>query len=148
VDRRPAATGAVLPRPDEILPHRPPFLLLDRLLELEAGRRGVAEWCPSLERFEGHFPGEPILPGVLLVEAMAQTGAACVLADPANRGKLALFAGIERARFRRIVHPGETLRLEAAVLTKGRAGRGKTSAWVGRELAAEAELIFILAVAR
>jgi len=134
----------ILPHPADILPHRPPFLLLDRLIEIEAGRRVVAEWRPSASWFQGHFPDEPILPGVLLVEAMALTGAVAVLADPRNQGKLPLFAGIDRARFRRVVRPDETVRLEAAVSVKGRSGRAKTTAWVGSELAAEADLMFVL----
>ena len=134
-------------RPEDILPHRPPFLFVDALLELEPGRRAAATWTPPANAgwFEGHFPGNPILPGVLLVEAMAQTGALAVLSDPGNQGKLPLFGGIEKARFRRPVRPDETVRLEVELLQmRSRAGRGRARAFVGGELAAEAELTFFL----
>ena len=130
---------------EQILPHRDPFLLLDEVVELEPGARAVArkrvredEWYLA-----GHFPGRPIMPGVLIVEAMAQTGAVAVLADEANRGKLALFAGIDDVRFKRIVEPGDELvfecRLEAV---RGPVGKGKATARVGEDLAARGTLTF------
>ena len=136
-----------LPNPEDIIPHRPPFLFVDRILELEIGKRAVATWTPpaAAEWFKGHFPGQPILPGVLLIEALAQTGAICVLADPRHRGKLPLFMGIDGARFRRPVRPDETVRLEVTLAPMtSRAGRGQARAWIGDELAAEAELMFLL----
>ena len=136
-----------LPNPTDIIPHRPPFLFVDRILELEIGKRAVALWTPpaAAEWFKGHFPGQPILPGVLLIEALAQTGAICVLADLRHRGKLPLFTGIDGARFRRPVRPGQTVRLEVTLAPMtSRAGRGQARAWLGDELAAEAELMFLL----
>jgi 3-hydroxyacyl-[acyl-carrier-protein] dehydratase len=130
---------------EEILPHRDPFLLLDEVLELEPGVRVVArkrirddEWYLA-----GHFPGRPIMPGVLLVEAMAQTGAVAVLADEANRGKLALFAGIDDVRFKRIVGPGDEVELTCELeRVRGPVGRGKATATVDGELAARGTLTF------
>jgi 3-hydroxyacyl-[acyl-carrier-protein] dehydratase len=130
---------------EEILPHRDPFLLLDEVVELAPGERVVArkrvredEWYLS-----GHFPGRPIMPGVLIVEAMAQTGAVAVLADEANRGKLALFAGIDDVRFKRIVEPGDELELTCELeRVRGPIGRGKATATVDGELAARGTLTF------
>jgi 3-hydroxyacyl-[acyl-carrier-protein] dehydratase len=130
---------------EEILPHRDPFLLLDEVVELQPGERVVArkrvredEWY-----LRGHFPGRPIMPGVLIVEAMAQTGAVAVLADEANRGKLALFAGIDDVRFKRIVEPGDELELTCELeRVRGPIGRGKGTATVGGELAARGTLTF------
>jgi 3-hydroxyacyl-[acyl-carrier-protein] dehydratase len=130
---------------EEILPHRDPFLLLDEVVELEPGVRVVArkhvrddEWYLA-----GHFPGRPIMPGVLIVEAMAQTGAVAVLADEANRGKLALFAGIDDVRFKRIVGPGDEIELTCELeRVRGPVGRGKATATVDGELAARGTLMF------
>jgi len=127
------------------LPHRDPFLFLDEVLELEPGVRVVArkriredEWYLA-----GHFPGRPIMPGVLLVEAMAQTGAVAVLADESNRGKLALFAGIDDVRFKRIVEPGDEVELTCELeRVRGPIGRGKATATVDGELAARGTLTF------
>jgi 3-hydroxyacyl-[acyl-carrier-protein] dehydratase len=101
------------PAPTDLIPHRPPFLFVDEVLAVEPGTLARARWTlPADAAFlAGHFPGRPILPGVIMIEALAQTGALAVLSEEANRGKLALFAGIERARFRRPVLPGETLDL-------------------------------------
>jgi 3-hydroxyacyl-[acyl-carrier-protein] dehydratase len=133
---------------EEILPHRDPFLLLDEVTELEPGVRVVArkqvredEWYLA-----GHFPGRPIMPGVLMVEAMAQTGAVAVLADESNRGKLALFAGIDDVRFKRIVEPGDELELVCELeRMRGPIGRGKATATVDGELAVRGTLTFAVA---
>ena len=130
---------------EEILPHRDPFLFLDEVTVLEPGSRVVArkrvrgdEWFLT-----GHFPGRPIMPGVIIVEAMAQTGAVAVLADEANRGKLALFAGINDVRFKRMVLPGDELELICEVeRMRGPVGRGKATATVDGELAARGTLMF------
>lgn len=134
-----------LPHPTEILPHRPPFLFIDEIVELEAGRMARARWtlAPDTPFLAGHFPGEPVMPGVIIIEALAQTGALAVLSEPASAGKLALFAGIERAKFRRPVKPGETIDL-AIELTRRRGpiGEGEATAHVGGTLACEATLRF------
>lgn len=130
-----------------IIPHRDPFLMVDRVLELESGVRVVAEKDVTGEEdfFRGHFPGRPLMPGVLILEALAQAGAIAVLSAPANKGKLALFGGVEHARFRRHVVPGDVLRLEVEVLrTRGPVGQGKARASVGSEVACTAVLTFVL----
>ena len=128
---------------EAILPHRDPFLLVDEVVELEPGARVVARKRVTEADCAGHFPGNPIMPGVLIVEAMAQTGAVAVLADEANRGKLALFAGIDDVRFKRVVRPGEVLDLECAVETvRGPVGRGKVKASVDGKLAVRGTLMF------
>jgi 3-hydroxyacyl-[acyl-carrier-protein] dehydratase len=129
----------------DILPHREPFLLLDEVLELDPGSRVVArklvrddEWYLA-----GHFPGNPIMPGVLMVEALAQAGALAVLSEEENRGKLALFAGIDDVRFKRIVRPGDELELTCEVeQVRGPIGRGKARATVDGELAVRGVLTF------
>jgi 3-hydroxyacyl-[acyl-carrier-protein] dehydratase len=130
---------------EEILPHRDPFLLLDEVVELEPGVRVVARKLVRADEWylSGHFPGRPIMPGVLIVEAMAQTGAVAVLADEANRGKLALFAGIDDVRFKRIVEPGDELELTCELeRVRGPIGRGRATATVAGELAARGILTF------
>jgi 3-hydroxyacyl-[acyl-carrier-protein] dehydratase len=130
---------------EEILPHRDPFLLIDEVLELEPGRRVVARREVRAEDpwFAGHFPGRPVMPGVLIVEAMAQTGAVAVLVEEGNRGKIAFFAGIDDCRFKRIVEPGDVLTLTCEIDTvRGPIGRGKATAHVGDELAARGTLTF------
>ena len=130
---------------EQILPHRDPFLLLDEVLELEPGSRVVARREVRAEDpwFAGHFPGRPVMPGVLIVEAMAQTGAIAVLVQEENRGKIAFFAGIDDCRFKRIVEPGDVLTLTCEIDTvRGPIGRGKATAHVGDELAARATLTF------
>jgi 3-hydroxyacyl-[acyl-carrier-protein] dehydratase len=130
---------------EAILPHREPFLLIDEVLELEPGERVVAvkrvrpdEWYLS-----GHFPGRPVMPGVLIVEAMAQTGAVAVLAEEENRGRIALFAGIDDTRFKRIVEPGDELQLECTLeQVRGPVGKGNARATVDGELAARGTLTF------
>ena len=127
----------------EILPHRPPILLLDEVLELEPSRRVVARLRGREEHCAGHFPGNPIMPGVLQVEALAQAGAVAVLSEEANRGKLALFAGIDGVRFKRIVRPGDELTLTCELETvRGPIGRGRARATVGAELAVRGTLTF------
>lgn len=153
-DRAPALPDSALPAlPWEaadimtILPHRYPFLLIDRVIEIEPGKRVVAmrNVTSNEPQFTGHFPGRPIMPGVLLVESLAQAGAVAVLSFPANRGKLVLFAGIDECRFRRIVVPGDTLRLEITVEKLGRvSGRARAVATVEGEVAVEATLSFIM----
>jgi 3-hydroxyacyl-[acyl-carrier-protein] dehydratase len=130
---------------EAILPHREPFLLIDEIVELELGVRAVArktvrddEWYLT-----GHFPGRPIMPGVLIVEAMAQTGAVAVLSQEENRGRLALFAGIDDVRFKRLVQPGDELELTCVLeRVRGPIGKGRATAHVGGELAARGTLTF------
>lgn len=97
----------------EILPHRPPMLMVDRVVELEVGRRAVAVRTVTEADCEGHFPGHPVLPGVHVVEALAQTAAISFLADPASKGRVVYLVGLDKMRFRRPVRPGDELRLEA-----------------------------------
>ncbi len=130
---------------ETILPHRAPFLLLDEVTELEPGKRVVARRNVSADDwwFAGHFPGRPVMPGVLIVEAMAQAGAVAVLIEEANRGKIAFFAGIDDCRFKRVVEPGEVLTLTCEIDTiRGPIGRGKAQAHVGAALAARGTLTF------
>jgi 3-hydroxyacyl-[acyl-carrier-protein] dehydratase len=130
---------------EEVIPHREPFLLLDEVTELEPGVRVVARKLVREDEWylEGHFPGRPIMPGVLMVEAMAQAGAVAVLAVPQNRGKLALFAGIDDVRFKRLVQPGDELELVCEIeRLRGPVGRGKAQASVAGELAVRGTLTF------
>ncbi|MBW3592161.1 MAG: 3-hydroxyacyl-ACP dehydratase FabZ [Actinobacteria bacterium] len=132
---------------EEIIPHRDPFLLLDEVTVIEPGVRVVAtkrirddEWYLA-----GHFPGRPIMPGVLMVEALAQAGAVAVLSQDGNRGKLALFAGIDDVRFKRLVEPGDELELTCELeRVRGPIGRGKVTATVDGELAVRGMLTFAL----
>ena len=130
---------------EAILPHRDPFLLLDEVVELEPGKRVVARKQVRDDEFwtQGHFPGRPVMPGVLIVEAMAQAGAVAVLSEEENRGKIALFAGIDGVRFKRIVEPGDELELTCELETvRGPIGRGKARATVDGKLAARGTLTF------
>lgn len=130
-----------------ILPHRYPFLLIDRVVELEPGQRAVAikQVTANEPHFTGHFPGRPIMPGVLMVEALAQTAGVAVLALDEHRGKLGLFAGIDDCRFKRMVLPGDTLRLEVIVeKLRGMFGRVRATATVDGETAVEATLSIII----
>lgn len=131
-----------------LIPHRYPFLLVDRIEELEPGVRavGIKNVTQNEPFFEGHFPEYPVMPGVLIVEAMAQVGAVGVMAVEEYREKLALFAGIDKVRFRRQVVPGDVLTMEVEIeRLKGRVGRGKGSAKVGDERVCEADLMFAFA---
>ncbi|WP_217914313.1 3-hydroxyacyl-ACP dehydratase FabZ [Miltoncostaea marina] len=138
---------ARLPAPTDLLPHRPPFLFVDEILDLAPGESARARWRvdPEAAFFAGHFPGNPILPGVLIVEALAQTGALAALAEPGTAGKLALFAGIGKARFRRVVRPGEDLVLETRLTRRrGMLGSGEGTASVEGVTACQTELSFAL----
>lgn len=141
-------TGApALPTPAEVLPHRAPFLFVDVVLAIDPGRSARAQWQLRGDEpfFAGHFPGHPVLPGVLLVEAIAQCGGLTLWGDERFRQKLGLFGGVERARFRRQVLPGDlvTLSFEMGRLS-ARAGKGAGRAEVNGEVACEAELFFVL----
>jgi 3-hydroxyacyl-[acyl-carrier-protein] dehydratase len=137
-----------LPSPADVIPHRPPFLFVDELVSVVPGVEAVGRWHLTGDEafFAGHFPGRPTLPGVLMVEALAQVGAIAVLQDPRFAGKLPLFGGIDSVRFRRQVVPGDTLelRMEMGRLS-ARAGRGHGIATVAGEKACEADLLFVIA---
>ena len=131
----------------EIIPHRQPFLLLDTVEELEAGKRVVAKKCVSYNEpyFAGHFPKEPVMPGVLIIEAMAQAGAVAMLSLEEMKGKTAYFAGIQSAKFKKKVIPGDVLILEMEIIkVKGPIGIGRGTARVDGKLAASAELMFAI----
>ena len=136
-----------LPAPADVLPHRPPFLFVDELVSVEAGQSATGRWHLTGDEafFAGHFPGRPTLPGVLMVEALAQVGAMAVLLEPRYAGKLPLFGGIDHVRFRRQVEPGETLDLQVELgRMSARAGRGHGTATVGDQVACEADLLFVI----
>ena len=131
----------------EIIPHRDPFLLIDEVLELEPGVRVVATKYlkPDEFWFKGHFPGMPVQPGVLTIEMLAQAGAVCALSLPENKGKVAFFAGIDKARFRQQVKPGDTLVLSVEIIkSRGSVGVGKEVATVDGKKAVTAEITFAL----
>ncbi|RST77093.1 3-hydroxyacyl-ACP dehydratase FabZ [Siminovitchia acidinfaciens] len=131
----------------EIIPHRYPFLLVDRILEIEEGKKavGMKNVSANEEYFNGHFPDYPVMPGVLIVEALAQVGAVAMLKKEENRGKLAFFTGIDKCRFKRQVKPGDQLLLEVEIIrVKGPIGKGKGIARVNDEVVCEAEIMFAL----
>jgi 3-hydroxyacyl-[acyl-carrier-protein] dehydratase len=131
----------------QILPHRYPFLLVDRIIELEAGKTalGIKNVTANEQFFQGHFPTEPIMPGVLLIEAMAQVGGVMMLSVPEHRGKLAMLGGIDKARFRKPVVPGDTLYLHATVVkVRGNMGWVDVRAEVDGQVVAQAEVLFAL----
>lgn len=135
------------PRPDELIPHRPPFLFVDEVLELVPGVSARGVWRLSGDEwfFGGHFPGRPTLPGVLMCEAIAQMGAIAVLASDSHGGRLPLFGGLDGARFRRQVVPGDELVLEVELgRMSSRAGKGHGRALVNGEVACECDLMFVL----
>lgn len=130
-----------------IIPHRYPFLLIDRIEEVTPGERAVGTKCVSINEpfFQGHFPGNPVMPGVLIIEALAQVGAVAILSLDEFKGKVAYFAGIDKAKFRRKVIPGDVLRLEVEIIKRrGPMGIGKAIAYVGDKKACEAELSFVI----
>lgn len=132
----------------KIIPHRYPFLLVDKIEEVELGKRAVGykNVTSNEEYFQGHFPNYPVMPGVLMVEAMAQVGAVALLAMEENKEKLAFFAGIEKVRFKKQVIPGDVLKIEVEIITlRGPIGKGKGTVTVNGEVAVSGELMFAIA---
>jgi len=129
----------------EIIPHRQPFLLIDTIEELEAGKRAVGKKCVSYNEpfFAGHFPAEPVMPGVLIIEALAQVGAVAILSQPEFKGRIAYFGAVNSAKFKGKVVPGDVLRLETEIIKmKGSIGVGSAKAYVDDKLVTQAELTF------
>lgn len=131
----------------EIIPHRYPFLLIDTIEELKPGVRALGKKCVSMNEpyFQGHFPGNPVMPGVLIIEALAQVGAVAILSQPEWKGRTAYFTEIDKAKFRQKVLPGDVLMLEMEIIkVKGPVGVGKATATVNGKVAATAELTFAI----
>ena len=131
----------------KILPHRTPFLLLDRVVDLEPGKRATGRKCVTMNEpfFQGHFPGKAVMPGVLILEALAQTGAICMLTVEGNEGKIVYFGGIDKVKFKRQVVPGDVLTLEVEITkSKGSFGVGTAIAYVEDKVAVEAILTFAI----
>ncbi len=138
----------MLPRPEDVLPHRPPFLLLTEITSIEPGKRASGRWHLTGEEgfFAGHFPDYPVLPGVLLVESLAQLGAAAGLATEGSDDDLPLLTGVDKARFRRQVVPGDVVDLEIELTHRSaRAGKAAGTAKVDEQLACRVELVFVVA---
>lgn len=131
----------------EIIPHRYPFLLIDKVTYMEPGKKVIAYKNVTMNEhfFQGHFPAEPVMPGVLIIEALAQAGAVAILSQENFKGKIAFFGGINKAKFRKKVVPGDVLKLDVEIIkVKGPAGFGKATAYVGDKKAAEAEIMFMI----
>lgn len=131
----------------DIIPHRHPFLLIDRIEELEPGKRAVGTKCVTYNEpfFQGHFPAEPVMPGVLIIEALAQVGTVAMLSIPENKGKIGFFGAINSAKFKKKVVPGDVLTLEVEIIKqKGPMGVGSAKAYVDGKIAAVAELTFAI----
>ena len=131
----------------EILPHRPPFLLVDRIVDCQPGLRAVGVKCVTMNEpfFAGHFPGHPVMPGVLILEALAQTGAVAALSLPEFKGKIAVFGGVKNCRFKRQVVPGDVLTLRCELTARrGSVGFGTAVAKVDGKVACQAELTFAI----
>lgn len=131
----------------KIIPHRYPFLLVDKIIEMEPGKKAVGIKNVTINEpfFQGHFPGNPIMPGVLQIEALAQVGAVSVLAMEENKGKLAVFAGIDNLKFKKQVVPGDTLRLEVEIIQMRRnIGKGQATAYVNDQIACKGQITFAI----